>query len=120
VSTTPITPGQPEIPLTPAMRTAYVELYNAHETAIENTADPALIASLMESQQAVAKIIALDDEAIIKQDSASFGAVLSQIGVANKALTNLLAQIAKVAGDIAKYAAIAGAISKVLSMVPGI
>ena len=102
------------------MRTAYEELYSHYEEAIENTDDPALESSLMDSQLAVSKIISLDNAAIIQQDSASFAAVLKQIGLANKGLGELAAQIAKVAGNIAKYAAIVGGITKVLSMVPGI
>lgn len=125
MSTTPDMPSmpgpeQPAIPLAPAVRTAYEELYSHYEEAIENTDDTALESSLMDSQLAVSKIISLDNAAIIQKDSASFAAVLKQIGIANKGLTDLQAQIAKVAGNIAKYATIVSGINKVLSMVPGI
>jgi len=111
-------PASPEIPLTPDVRKAYEELYGQYESAIEATADTQLLEQLNTSQLAVAKVISLDDDAIIAKNTEAFAAVLTQIEVANKGLDALKAEIAKIAGDIQVYAGILSGIEKVLSMVP--
>jgi hypothetical protein len=111
-------PKNPEIPLTPDVLAAYKELYDQYESAIEATADTTLLEKLNTSQQAVADVINLNDKAILDADTAVFAAVLTQIGVANKGIDALKAEIAKVASNISVYAGILSGIDKVLSMVP--
>jgi len=113
-------PENPEIPLKPEVRTAYEELYSQYETVIENTTDTALLESLNASQLAVANVINADNEAILNQNTDTFAKVLTQIGIANKGLADLKAQIEKIAKDIGMYAGIISGIDKVLSLVPGI
>jgi len=102
------------------VRTAYEQLYSHYEDAIENTADPALLTSLLASQDAVAKVISLDNEAIIQQNSDAFAAVLKQMNATNKGLSDLQDQIKKVAGNINTFAGILSGINEVFSLVPGI
>jgi len=111
-------PANPEIPLKPDVLAAYKELYDQYEAAIEATADTALLEKLNTSQQAVADVINLNDKAILDQNTATFAAVLTQIGVANKGIDSLKVEIEKIAGHIKMYAGILSGIDKVLSMVP--
>ncbi len=113
-------PENPEIPLKPDVRAAYEELYAQLETAIESTTDTVLLEKLNPSQQAVGDVINADNQAILQQDTESFGKVLTQIGIANKGIADLKAQIAKIAKDIGMYAGILSGIDKVLSLMPGI
>ena len=112
--------GNPEIPLMPDVRTAYEELYAQYETAIENTADAALLEKLNASQLAVAAVINADNQAILNQNTDTFSNVLTQIGIANKGMRQLQADIEKIGKNIGMYAGIVTGITKVLGMVPGI
>jgi hypothetical protein len=113
-------PENPEIPLKPDVRAAYEDLYGQYESAIENTTDTALLEKLNASQQAVADVIDADNEAVLNQNTDTFAAVLQRIGIANKGISDLKAQIAKIAKNIGMYAGILAGIDKVLGMVPGI
>jgi len=113
-------PANPEIPLAPDVLTAYKSLYDQYESAIENTTDTTLLEKLNTSQQAVADVINLNNQAILNQNTDTFAKVLTQIGVANKAISDLKAQIEKIAKDIGMYAGILAGIDKVLGMIPGI
>ena len=113
-------PANPEIPLKPDVLAAYKSLYDQYESAIENTTDTALLEKLNTSQQAVADVINLNNQAILNQNTETFAKVLAQIGVANKAISDLKAEIEKIAKDIGMYAGILAGIDKVLGMIPGI
>lgn len=115
-----INSGQPEIPLSVELRTAYEELDAQYEDAIENTSDPALHASLLASQDAVGQVISLDNDARIKQNTDAFSALLGQMNVTNQGLSDLKDQIDRVTGHIAMFAGIVNGINKVLSLFPGI
>lgn len=113
-------PENPEIPLKPEVRQAYEDLYSQYESAIENTADTTLLEKLNASQLAVAAVINADNEAIRDGNTNTFNQVLTNIGIANKGLADLKAQIESVAKDVGMYAGIVSGITAVLGMVPGI
>jgi hypothetical protein len=120
MSTTSIPPEPPKIPLAPDVLAAYEALYKQYETSIEGTADAELSTSLQTSQLAVAQVIQQNDQYILNQNTAAFAAILKQINKTNTGLSDLQAQIKKIAGDISLYAGILSGITKVLSLVPGI
>jgi glycerol kinase len=113
-------PENPEIPLKPDVLAAYEALYDQYEDAIESTTDTVLLEKLNASQQAVADVINANDQAILNQNTDTFGKVLTQIGIANRGIADLKAQIAKIAANIGTYAGILSGIDKVLSLLPGI
>lgn len=113
-------PENPEIPLKPEVRQAYKDLYSQYESAIENTTDTTLLEKLNASQLAVAAVINADNEAIRDGNTNTFNQVLTNIGIANKGLADLKAQIESVAKDVGMYAGIVSGITAVLGMVPGI
>ena len=113
-------PENPEIPLKPEVRQAYEDLYSQYESAIENTTDTTLLEKLNASQLAVAAVINADNEAIRDGNTNTFNQVLTNIGIANKGLADLKAQIESVAKDVGMYAGIVSGITAVLGMVPGI
>ena len=113
-------PENPEIPLKPEVRQAYKDLYSQYESAIENTTDTTLLEKLNASQLAVAAVINADNEAIRDGNTNTFNQVLTNIGIANKGLADLKAQIESVAKDVGMYAGIVSRITAVLGMVPGI
>lgn len=108
--------GPPTIPLIPAGRAAYQDLYGKYETAIENTTDPGVLAAPNAAQAQVDDILTKDDMYRIHADTALFQALLDQINDTNADLERLKDQIAAVASHIATAGAIIGAINKVLSL----
>lgn len=118
--TTPANPpNQPTIPLTPEARAAYQDLYDKCEAAIENTADPAVLATLNDSQSNVDDILTKDAMYRLHADTALFEALLKQINDTNHDLQKLKDRVAAVASHIATAGAILAAINKVLTLVPG-
>lgn len=114
------TPLPPTLPLSADIRAAYEDTYAKNQAAIEGTTDFDLLTTLNASQDDVGGLLSADDAYRIHADSAAFQALLAQISTTNKGLKVLQTKIAGIAGDIGKFALVAGAITKVLSMVPGI
>jgi hypothetical protein len=113
-------PLPPTLPLSADIRAAYEDVYAKNQAAIEGTTDFELLTSLNDSNDAIGSLLSADDQFHIHSDSAMFQTLLTQIGVTNKGLKVLQTKIAGIAGDIGKFAMVASAINKVLSMVPGI
>ncbi len=112
-------PRSPSIPLAPAVRAAYRDLYNKYEAAIEDTTDPSVLAALNASQAQVDDILTKDAMYRLHADTALFQALLEQINSTNADLAKLKAQIAAIASDISTAGEIIGAINKVLSFFSG-
>jgi hypothetical protein len=117
-----LTPGTagPTVPLTPDARSAYEAVYTANQTAIENTIDVDLLKSLNASQLDIGNLLSADDQYRLNQGTAQFQALLTAINGTNAGLKTLQTKIAGIAGGIATFGEVVGAITKVLSFVPGI
>ncbi|MGA8729101.1 MAG: hypothetical protein WB608_10160 [Terracidiphilus sp.] len=113
-------PTAPTIPLSPDVRTAYEDLYAKNQAAIENTADFELLKALNASQLDIGGLLSADDQYRLNSDSAQFQAMLTQINATNDGLKALQTKIAGIAGGVAKFGAVVGAIAKVLSLIPGV
>ena len=111
--------GSPAIPLTPVLRAAYEDLYNQYETAIENTTDPGVLAALSASQTNVDDVLTLDNMYRLKAITALYTALLQQINSTNSELKDLKKQVLAISSGISTFGSILGAISKVLSLIPG-
>jgi hypothetical protein len=118
-TSTPGTAG-PTVPLTPDARAAYEALYATNETAIENTNDVELLKSLNATQLDIGNLLSADDQYRLNQNTAQFEALLKAINGTNAGLKTLQTKIAGIAGGIAKFADVVGAINKVLSVIPGV
>lgn len=114
------TPLPPTLPLSADIRAAYQDVYAKNQAAIESTTDFDVLAALNDSQDNIGGLLSADDAFHIHADSAAFQALLTQIGTTNAGLKVLQTKIAGIAGDIANFAMVVGAITKVLAMVPGI
>ena len=114
------TPTAPEFPLSPAVRTAYQDLYAKNEAAIEATADFELLTALNASQSDIRGLLSADTQYRLNADTTQFQAMLTQINTTNGGLKTLQTKIAGIAGGIAKFGAVVGAIDKVLSLIPGV
>jgi hypothetical protein len=118
-TSTPGTAG-PTVPLTPDARAAYEALYATNQTAIENTADVDLLKSLNATQLDIGNLLSADDQYRLNQNTAQFEALLKAINSTNAGLKILQTKIAGIAGGIAKFGEVVGAITKVLSVIPGV
>ncbi len=114
------TPAAPKFPLSPDVRTAYEDLYAKNQTAIEGTLDFELLKALNASQLDIGGLLSADDQYRLNSDSAQFQAMLTHINATNDGLKTLQTKIAGIAGGIAKFGAVVGAIDKVLSLIPGV
>ena len=114
------TPTAPTVPLSPEVRTAYQDLYAKNQAAIEGTADFELLTALNASQSDIGGLLSADDQCRLNVDTAQFQAMLTQINTTNGGLKTLQTKIAGIAGGIAKFGAVMGAIDKVLSLIPGV
>ena len=117
MNTPPIPPGTPTLPLTPALRTAYEQLYDACEAANEATNDPDLLQGLSDAQLAIGGVLSADNAYRLSQNTATFQALAGQIDAANDSLTALQGQVAGIAGKIAAIGSVASGIAKVLALV---
>ena len=113
-----LVPGPPTIPLSDAARAACQDLYDELESAIEDTDDPGLRATLLASQTNVDNILTKDNMYRLHANTALFSALLEQINDTNDDLKALKQQIAAVASHIATAGAIVAAIDKVLTILP--
>lgn len=112
--------ASPTIPLTPDVKAAYQDLYKKIETAIEGTADVTALQALNAWQAEVDDVLTKDDLYRLNQNTDAFNALLTQINYTNNGLKTLEGQIQATASHFATAGEILGAISKVLSLVPGV
>jgi hypothetical protein len=120
LSTLPPVPTKPTtIPLTPAVRAAYQDLYDQYENAIETTTDDAYRKEVFAWQVNVGNILAKDLEYQFNANTARLLALRAQINSTNTDLVKIKAQLAVIAARIATAGTIIAAINKVLSLVPG-
>ena len=118
MTTPPVLPASPLIPLTPALRAAYQDLYTKYETAIEGTNDPGVKGALMASQLDVDNILTKDAMYGLNANTALYDALLTQINGTNADLKTLKAQIQAITSGIVTFGDILGAIDKVLALIP--
>jgi hypothetical protein len=121
VTTPPVAnlPASPTIPLNPAVRAAYQDLYNKIQTALDSTMDEATIEALNAWQPEVDQVLREDDLYKLANDTSSFDALLTQINYTNQGLNTLRDQISSIASHFAMAGDIIAAISKVLTLVAG-
>lgn len=112
-------PAGPVIPLSPEVKTAYADLYNRIQAALDNTMNLALIQALNQWQPQVDQVLTMDDEYTLKKDTAIFVALQKQIKDVNIGLATLRSQISAISSHFAMAADIIAAIDKVLTLVPG-
>ncbi len=113
----PPAPPNPTIPLTPAARTAYQDLYTKNELAIQATTDPGVLEALNSAQLDVRNILTKDNMYRLHATTALYDALLLQINTTNSSLKDLQKQIQAIIDDFAHAADIVGAIQKVLDAV---
>jgi hypothetical protein len=117
--TTPSTPPVPDIPLTPEIRSAYQDLLNKYQTAIDNSSDPGVLEALNSSRTNVDNVLTKDSMYRIQATTALYNALLQQISGTNDELNVLQAQILAISSGISTFSDILSAIEKVLTLVPG-
>ena len=113
-------PPNPTIPLTDEVRNAYQDLYNTMEAAIEATADVATLEALNAKMADVDNVLTKDDMYRLHANSELYEALLKQINDTNDGLKTLQDQIESIATDFNEAGQILAAISKVLSLIPGL
>ena len=106
------------LPLSPAIRKAYEELYDLTQVAIETTADGALLQTLNDVQQAIGAVISADNRYRIEQNTALFEALFKQICDVNESLKKLKEQIAGIAKTTQLLADLTSQIQNLLSIIP--
>ncbi|HTW80871.1 MAG TPA: hypothetical protein VME23_15095 [Terracidiphilus sp.] len=111
--------ASPTIPLTPAVRGAYQDLYNQMQAELDGTMDSVAIAALNVWQPQVDQILTKDDEYKLNADTNIFQALQKQISDTNQGLKTLSNQIASTASHFALAGDIIAAINKVLTLIPG-
>ena len=111
-------PQNPAIPLQADLLAQYKALYDQYESAIRGTTDTNLLDSLLDQRDEVGAVLEANDDYILAQNTANYEQVLTQIGIANKGMADVKAQIEKIAKDIGRYAAVLATINKILGMVP--
>ncbi len=113
-----MTPPAPMIPLTPELRSAYQDLLDKFQTAIENTAEPGILEALNSSRTDVDDVLTKDAMYKIEANTALYGVLLQQISGTNDELKALKAQILAISSGISTFGDILGAINKVLTLIP--
>ena len=115
-----VPPATPAIPLTPATRQAYEDLYANAELAVQATADGTILGSLNDTKDAIGAVLSADNRARLAQDDASYAAVKAQIDAANDSMKKLAADIASVASKIKIFGQVAAGIKQLLGFVAGL
>ena len=113
-------PANPTIPLTPEVRSAYQDLYNKMQAAIDSTMDLATLQALNAWHPKLEQVLTQDDKYKLSADSAIFESLQSQINYVNQGLKTLRDQISSITSHIAMAGDIIAAIDKVLTLVPGV
>lgn len=106
------------IPLAPAVRAAYQELYDKIQSAIDSTMDLATVQALNQWQPQIDQVLTQDDEYKLSQNTSVLAALQKQIKDVNAGLVELQNQISSIASHFAMAGEIIAAIDKVLSLVP--
>jgi hypothetical protein len=119
LGTSNLPPGAPTptIPLTPDAQTAYEKLYDAAQTAIENTTDGDLLESLNDSRLAIADVLTADNMYRLNQNTVTAKALVDKINMANDSLKALAASVAAIASKIKAFGDLVAGINKVLALV---
>lgn len=116
IESTPVPPCT--IPLPPEVRSAYQELYDKIQAAIDSTMDQATIDLLNRWQFEVDQVLTKDGEYKLSQDTNIFAALQKQIQCVNKGLAELRSQITSIASHFEMAGDIVAAIDKILSLFP--
>lgn len=116
IGSTPVPPCT--IPLSPEVRTAYQQLYDKIQAAIESTMDAAALEALNPWQNMIDQVLTQDDEYRLSQDTNIFAALQKQIQCVNDGLTELRGQISSIASHFATAGDVIAAIDKILSLFP--
>jgi hypothetical protein len=120
LTTSPPPPPVPVIPLTPELRSAYQDLLNIYEVAIESTTDPGVLEALNSSRTNVDNVLTKDAMYRIESTTALYDELLQQINGTNDELKALQAQILAISSGISTFGDVLNAISKVLTLlIPG-
>jgi septal ring factor EnvC (AmiA/AmiB activator) len=112
-------PANPSIPLAPAVRAAYQDLYDKIQAGIDSTMDLATVQALNPWRDEVDQVLTKDDEYKLSEDTAIFEALQKQINYTNQGLKTLRDQISTIASRFAMAGDVIAAIDKVLSLFPG-
>ena len=112
-------PANPSIPLAPAVRAAYQDLYDKIQAGIDSTMDLATVQALNPWRDEVDQVLTKDDEYKLSEDTAIFEALQKQINYTNQGLKTLRDQISTIAFRFAMAGDVIAAIDKVLSLFPG-
>ena len=113
-------PGPVTIPLSTEVRKAYQDLYDSIEAAIEGTKGTALLEALNVMQAEVDNVLTKDDMYRLHANTELFNALLQQINDTNQALEVLQNQISSIAAGFNQAGQVLAAITKVLTLVPGL
>jgi septal ring factor EnvC (AmiA/AmiB activator) len=108
------------IPLTPAAKAAYQDLYKKIQAGIDSTMDEATVQALNQAWSQVDQVLTEDQEYTLTQDTNIFASLQKQINTTNDGLTQLRSQIAAIASHFAMAGTIIAAIDKVLTVVTGV
>lgn len=114
------TPGPVTIPLSTEVRKAYQDLYDSIEAAIEGKKDAALLEALNAKQADVDNVLTKDDMYRLHANTELFQALCKQIKDTNEGLEALQKQISSIAAGFNEAGQVLAAITKVLTLVPGI
>jgi len=120
LSTPTPAPATPTVPLSADVRAAYEAVYEKNKAAIDGTTDFELLTALNASQDDIGGLLSADDVYRLNQNTAQYQAVVTSINSTNANLKTLQTKIAGIASKIGILGDVVGAISKVLSLVPGI
>jgi septal ring factor EnvC (AmiA/AmiB activator) len=105
------------IPLTPAAKAAYKDLYDKIQVALNSTMDLATIQALNQAWPQIDQVLDENDEYAMTQDTNVFASLQKQIKTVNDGITQLRSQITAIASHFAMAGEIIAAIDKVLSVV---
>jgi hypothetical protein len=113
-------PANPPIPLSPALKAAYEDLYDTLDSAVNSTMDLATIEALNLMLDQVDQVLTQNDEYTLHQDTNVFASLKKQINSVNDGLTTLRGQVKAIASHFAMAADVIAAVDKVLGFfVPG-
>lgn len=113
-------PASPTIPLSDDVRAAYDDLYDKLEAEYQSNPDATTRETIGTVRDNVSNILTKDDMCKFSQDTALFQALVGQINDTNAGLKTLQGQIAATASHFQTAASILGAISRVLTLLPGL
>lgn len=119
-SPTSLPTGPIALPLSTELRSAYKDLYDAIEAAIETSRDTAVLEALNARQADVDNVLTKDDMYRLHQNTELFLALRQQIDDTNEGLEELKERISSIAAGFSEAGQVLAAINKVLTLIPGI